>query len=85
MPNHSHNYQSFTYERKVAVKKDRSSNYISPGYLYYDSNTFPIYQNYNIFNNDNFINKCSTHNIGSGYVHNNMPPFLAAYCWRKTS
>ncbi len=34
---------------------------------------------------NNFNNKVSTTSVGGGEPHNNMPPYIVAYCWRRTA
>ena len=32
---------------------------------------------------ENAGNIANTNNIGGGKAHNNMPPYIAAFCWRR--
>ena len=34
-----------------------------------------------VYENDGYI--ANTNNIGGGKPHNNMPPYIAAFCWRR--
>jgi hypothetical protein len=55
--------------------------------LYKNNGILPL----NNYNNINFypinfgFNNYYTEYCGSNYAHNNMPPFLTAYCWRRKS
>lgn len=33
----------------------------------------------------NATNGCGTRDVGGGQPHNNMPPYLAVYCWYRVS
>ena len=69
MPSHSHNYYCI------------NSNYFGRqdgGYIS-GSGTLYIYK----WLSDNMSDKIDTNCIGGNQPHNNMPPYITAYCWRR--
>ena len=91
MPCHSHKYEkteNTKYDGFVAVEQKYDSSYKCPynnNKLFIDSFKIYNYYNFNYIFNDNFHNGNYTGNSGSGNAHNNMPPYLSAFCWRRTS
>jgi len=88
MPSHSHNYPKSTFNNTIKVKEDNSANNKCPcshEYNIYNYRNNLMRNNFsmNSFYNNNIFNNLQTENSGSGYAHNNMPPYLAAYCWRR--
>ena len=83
MPQHSH--------------QEKIDGFINVEKKYDSKNKCRLYKEKDIFsfknnNNDDFdpLNFLSfdqhyTENCGSNIAHNNMPPFLTAYCWRRKS
>lgn len=43
----------------------------------------PCTLNLGIVTNDN--HQVETRNTGGGQAHNNLPPYLAVYCWRRVA
>ena len=96
MPYHNHKYEkteNTKYDGFVTVEKKDNSNYKCPYNNNYNNNNylniigsnqrfnnFKINNYYNNFRNGNY-----TENSGSNFAHNNMPPYLSAFCWRRTS
>jgi len=87
MPSHNHKYEKIEkdiYDGFVTVEEKYDSTYKCP---YNKKNDYYFYHNFD----DNYDFKIYhepgnyTNNSGSDKAHNNMPPFLAAYCWRRTS
>ena len=94
MPSHKHKYEKTEktkYDGFITVEEKYDSSYECP---YNKKNNYDNYDldNYNNrygFNNDygdnDYDNGNYTENCGSDNAHNNMPPYLAAFCWRRTS
>ena len=68
MPSHNHGYSNYNYNGYV----ERNPYSISGSgyYLAYH-------------NNINFSNNTTTNYEGESQPHNNMPPYITAYCWRR--
>ena len=83
IPKHSHQEKIDGFIN-VEEKKNDSKNKCR---LYKNNGILPL----NNYNNVNFypinfgFNNYYTEYCGSNYAHNNMPPFLTAYCWRRKS
>ena len=77
IPPHEHQYDKFYWAERMS--------------LYYDGETYGYAPGYSMRNNNNhdtsqarFTKRVSTGIAGSNCSHNNMPPFLAANCWKRT-
>lgn len=86
MPSHSHNFKEFNYQGSIKVKEDYSGQYTCP-YIRRDKITPSMsgINNYLGFGGMNFGLNYNKNATGSGWAHNNMPPYITAYCWRRTS
>ena len=69
MPSHNHGYSRFNYNSYT--NRDPYSISGSGYYLTYHSDTTHFYCN------------DYTDNVGGSRPHNNMPPYITAYCWRR--
>ena len=67
MPSHNHGYSKFNY----------SSSYCDPYSISGSGYYLPYNSNTNFFYND------TTKSKGGSQPHNNMPPYITAYCWRR--
>ena len=67
MPSHTHDYNRFNYE-----------SYYSCGSQYESIYNFPYRSDSN-----NFMKSDNVGYKGGNQPHNNMPPYITAYCWRR--
>ena len=67
MPSHNHSYDRFNY------------------FSYYSFNSIPGSDYYFPYNKTDtkFIYLATTNRAGGNQPHNNMPPYITAYCWRR--
>jgi len=90
MPKHSHQEKIDGF---IYVEENNKGQYKCPFYkekerYSFNQNMFDLDLNNNFYPlNNNFYDYKSenTEDCGSNYAHNNMPPFLTAYCWRRKS
>ena len=67
IPSHNHSYDRFHYDTYY-YPPTSGSNY-----------NFPCFN----LGNSNFYANCTTSSVGSNRSHNNMPPYITAYCWKR--
>ena len=68
IPSHTHSYAYFREENWYRPPTSGSSGYKFP--CIYDST-------------NSFCYESTTGSTGSNQSHNNMPPYITAYCWRR--
>ena len=69
MPSHNHNYSRFHYSTYYYPPDHRGKNY------------YPCKED----SNSNFYESYTTNYTGGSNPHNNMPPYITAYCWMRVS
>ena len=68
LPSHNHGYDKFNKSGQVFLYNNNTSG---PTYWVPHETSF------------NFLISANTYSIGGNQAHNNMPPYLTAYCWRR--
>jgi len=83
MPQHSHQEKidGFINVEEKYDSKNKCRFYKEKEIFVLENNNDDNFYPFDYFNYNNYYTK----DCGSNYAHNNMPPFLTAYCWRRES